>query len=167
METDALKFRHLMQVLAEYGEAVKKAYKHNLTEEGHDASSALNRSVEFRVNFTERGFMQTYQVSLLLEQYWKYLEYGRGPGKFPPIDKIREWVRVKPVIPYPDSRGRLPSIKQLAFLIARKIAREGTPRTDLLHRTVEEINREYHDKIRDAFRQDLGEYMGVLIRTMV
>ena len=41
----------------------------------------------------------TFQVSFELADYWKYVEYGRGPGKQPPIDAIEQWVKVKPVVP--------------------------------------------------------------------
>ena len=44
---------------------------------------------------------------------------GRKPGKFPPIDVIDRWVQRKLGIPASES-------KSVAFLIARKIAREGT-----------------------------------------
>lgn len=65
-----------------------------------------------------------------LVDYWEYIEYGRRPGKMPPISAIENWIRVKPIIP--DSRiGKVPDTRQLAFLIARKIGEEGT--------------REYHD----------------------
>jgi len=45
--------------------------------------------------------------------YIEYLNRGRGPGKFPPIDKIKEWV---------DRRN----LEVAPYVIARKIANEGT-----------------------------------------
>jgi len=45
--------------------------------------------------------------------YIEYLNRGRGPGKFPPIDKIAEWV---------DARN----LEVAPYVIARKIANEGT-----------------------------------------
>lgn len=60
-----------------------------------------------------------------LVDYWEYIEYGRRPGKMPPISAIENWIRVKPIIP--DSQnGKVPDTRQLAFLIARKIGEEGT-----------------------------------------
>ena len=47
-------------------------------------------------------------------------EYGRAPGRFPPIEAISRWIDAKGIIPQDISK------KSLAFLIARKIAREGT-----------------------------------------
>jgi hypothetical protein len=49
--------------------------------------------------------------------YW--MEHGRKAGKFPPIAKIRKWI---------DDKGIQTDLNKnsLAFLIARKISREGT-----------------------------------------
>lgn len=45
---------------------------------------------------------------------------GRGPGKFPPLNKIESWVQRAGLTPEGISK------KSLAFLIARKIAKRGT-----------------------------------------
>lgn len=51
----------------------------------------------------------------------QFMEHGREPGKFPPRSVIEEWI---------DTKSGLPSVfrekrSQFAFLIARKIAKEG------------------------------------------
>ena len=53
--------------------------------------------------------------------YTEQLVQGREPGKFPPIDSIKQWIIDKPITPTDNI-----SIDSLAFLIARKIANEGT-----------------------------------------
>ena len=58
--------------------------------------------------------------TILGEHYTEFLVDGRGPGKYPPIDVIRKWILDKGV------RVRDISINSLAFLIARKIHKEGT-----------------------------------------
>lgn len=59
--------------------------------------------------------------------YLKYLVHGRGPGKFPPPDAMRKFVLDNPHI-LADARTRFRniSVNSLAYLIGRKIAREGT-----------------------------------------
>lgn len=47
-------------------------------------------------------------------------EYGRAPGKMPPVSALMQWIDAKGIIPKGISK------KSLAFLIARKIANEGT-----------------------------------------
>lgn len=65
------------------------------------------------------------QIELDLPSYWEYIENGRGPGKFPPINKIEDWIRKKHIVPKAKN-GITPTSNQLAFLIGRKIADKGT-----------------------------------------
>ena len=146
--------QNFLATLDEYAEKAKELYKRKLTDKGINASYKLLNSVETTV---KRGD-DTFTVSINLEDYWIYVENGRGPGKFPPIDKILEWIRVKPVIPYTDSRGRLPTEEQLAFLIARKIANDGTEGRNVLFETVDELNRYYLPLLQKALDDDFARF---------
>ncbi len=54
---------------------------------------------------------------------WGYLYLGgRAAGKMPPIDAIEKWIEAKGIKPIEDKM----KASSLAYLIARKIAREGT-----------------------------------------
>jgi hypothetical protein len=61
-------------------------------------------------------------ATLVGEKYSEQLEFGRKAGKQPPSKAIEQWIRDKGL----SSRieGNI-SISSLAYLIARKIAREG------------------------------------------
>ena len=59
---------------------------------------------------------------ILAQYYTEYIVDGRKPGKFPPRGVIEKWIIDKGIKPLDDKI----SISSLAFLIARKIAREGT-----------------------------------------
>lgn len=145
-------FENLIEVLDEYGRAVKDMYQENLVYDNAVASGELLNSVKYIFQHNQSSF----EVSLSLLDYWKYLENGRKAGKFPPINKILDWIRVKPVIPRPYN-GKLPTEEQLAFLISRKIALEGTKPRDILKLTLDEINEEYFVKISDALAKDVEE----------
>jgi len=56
------------------------------------------------------------------EKYTEQLTFGRKPGKFPPIKAIEQWIKDKGIYHISMKIG----ISSLAFLIARKIAKEGT-----------------------------------------
>ena len=60
--------------------------------------------------------------SLLASSYYPFIVEGRGPGKFPPPDKILDWLTEKNIQP----RDEKTSLKSLAFLIGRKMAKEGS-----------------------------------------
>lgn len=102
-------------------EKAAELYKRQLEADGVNASGAL---ATFTTDYEYNG--EHFIVYFNLEDYWKYVENGRGPGKFPPLDAIRNWILVKPITPVPDVRGKIPTTEQLAFLISRKIANEGT-----------------------------------------
>ena len=53
--------------------------------------------------------------------YFTQQKQGRAPGKFPPIEAIIEWIKVKGI----QKKDNI-SDRSLAFLIARKIAKSGT-----------------------------------------
>jgi len=53
--------------------------------------------------------------------YFAQQTAGRAPGKFPPIESIIEWIKVKNI----QKRDNI-SDRSLAFIIARKIAQKGT-----------------------------------------
>ena len=120
---------------------IVEEYRRVLADEGINASSSLSNTADIEIDYNGDKLI----ISLMLEPYWKYVEYGRRPGKMPPIDNIKEWIKVKPVIP--DARsGRIPDDRQLAFLIARKIGREGIPAKHPINKTV------YSDKIENVIQ---------------
>lgn len=104
------------------GELLVSQYRDVLAREGINATDQLSNTAGVEVS---KG-TTFWELSLLLEDYWKYVEYGRRAGKRPPIDAIEKWIEAKPVIPTPDANGRVPSTHSLAYLIARKIGIEGT-----------------------------------------
>ena len=59
--------------------------------------------------------------NLFAPDWIQYMIYGRGPGKQPPPDRMLSWVQKNPELLNSDI-----SEKSLAFLIGRKIGREGT-----------------------------------------
>lgn len=154
METQPLiAFPNLAAVLQEYGATICEKYREELAARGKNASGVLAGTVRYLV---ERNSTE-YAVDLSLANYWQYVEYGRRPGKFPPPDKILEWVRIKPVIPRPLSNGKLPTPKQLAFLIGRKIANEGIAPTPALAAAGEFTYDNFLTRIGEAISADLSD----------
>lgn len=139
----------LLRILRQYGDDIINEYRRKLYTGNHNATGLLGNSISITVN-AEDGI---YEVNLNIQEYWKYLEYGRLPGKFPNIDAIRKWIQVKPVIPY-TYNGKLPTLNELTFLISRKIANKGIEPTYYLNRTLDEINMQ---PLEDAVTQSLEQ----------
>lgn len=146
-----IQFKNLEKALADYGKAIADQYKTNLEQSGRRASGELISSINSKV--TVNG--NTFEITLDLKDYYKYVEEGRGAGGFPPVNKILDWIRMKPILPYPDSNGKLPTENQLAFLIGRKIANEGFEGSHDLEHTMEEVD--YETIIEEALDKDVLE----------
>lgn len=157
-------FEHLKAVLERYAIDVKDKYQQNLASDDATASGVLINSVKYILDFRENMF----EVSLSLAEYWKYVEYGRrAGGKFPPPSAIRKWIEVKPILPRPMKNGKLPTLNQLTYLISRKIAEKGIRPRGILEKSLEEINREYEEKISEALTQDLTDAMDEVFALLI
>ena len=114
MDTD-MKWTHLLEVLDRVGEYFCNLVQKKMMQNKSNASGTLTNSFTYTYG-VEDG---RYWVEVSMEDYWKYVNDGRKPGKMPPISKIEEWIRVKPIQPRPYTYT--PTVKSLAFLIQRSI----------------------------------------------
>lgn len=136
------------------------ALKDRLEENGSNATHQLSNSIKDIVKFDGKYLT----VSIQLEDYYKYVENGRKAGKFPPVDAIKKWITIKPVIPR-GKNGKVPTENQLAYLIGRKIAREGTRANPFLEPTIRDfklvdkiyaaVNSMLTDEINKAVSEEL------------
>ena len=154
-----IKWTRLTEVLNEFADAFIQNARNNLDANQSNASYNLYNSFEKVIEVGEDYF----KVSISLADYWQYVENGRGPGKFPPVDKIKEWIEVKPINPTPLSNGKTPSVEQLSFLIGRKIANEGTEGKPLFEPAKEQTIREFEDKINQAIDEDVSNFILKLV----
>lgn len=150
-------WENLTTVLEEYAVELRNLYQDNLIAEDKIATGELLNNVDYVIEKDDRCI----EVSLKLEDYYKYIEYGRQPGKFPPPDKIKEWIMVKPILPTP-YRGKLPTPDQLAYLIGRKIALEGIEPTPVLERSIQSVNTKFEERIMDAIDKDVNNMIDVI-----
>jgi hypothetical protein len=150
---------HLTQVLEELGREVAEQYKNNLRESGHATRpDHLINSITTAVVVDDKA----YKVVMQLNDYWKYLENGTEPH-WPPVDAIRSWISYKPVLPRPGKDGRLPTPNQLAFLIGRKIAREGTTGTHDFEEARDETVARWEQRIREALVEDVRAWLTAIV----
>ena len=136
-------FKNLEIALQSYAESVGTQYK--------DVLNAKNYRIAESVKWEVKTMGSVYIVVLNLEEYWKWIENGRKPGKMPPPDSLISWIKSKGIQP---KKGI--AVKSLAFLIARKIGRVGIKPKHLL---TDVLNRQgsFKKKITDAFKADIKD----------
>lgn len=114
------------------------------------ASGAWADSLESRITETKRG----YNVSILAAYYSWWMERGRKSSvKFPPISAIRKWI---------DDKGITSDINKnsLAFLIARKIKREGYKGKPVIQDVLT-------DERVNELLQDVGKFFAVQLKSEI
>ena len=159
IDMDALMdLTELHQVLQDYANDIRERYKDVIANNGHIASHDLVNSIKTEVVVGE----QAYEVTMTLADYWKYVE-NDTPPHWPPVNKILEWVQIKPVIPRPDANGRIPSPQSLAFLIGRAISKYGTKGSHDLENVKEGVIPFYREKIAIALGHDIENYIRKIV----
>jgi hypothetical protein len=98
-------------------ESIKKDLITRYQELGMKASGKWENS-EINIDASSTNI----NASIIGESYTEQLIFGRKPGGFPPTKAIEQWLIDKGIQPIEKSL----KISSLAFLIARKIAKEGS-----------------------------------------
>jgi hypothetical protein len=103
------------------------------------ASGSLVNSINYRLQDTANGI----NLILLADDYLKYVDRGRKPGTYPPIQAIQKWVSIK----------GLP--KQAAWAIRQNIYKFGIKPTNVIRKTqnimdiTRNANRKYEQRMVD------------------
>jgi hypothetical protein len=125
------------QKMREFGKDYVKILYRELRREGKDATGALINSLAFEI----KEEAQQIQIILLANDYLKYVDKGRKPGKYPPIKAIAKWVQVKGIS------------KEAIFPIARSIYKFGIKPTNVIQRVIKEfetsptLQKKYEDEV--------------------
>ena len=149
-------FKHTMKALNDFGKFIITTYKSQLEAEQMN-NGELYRTISYSVSTGNSGWV----ISVSLGDYWKYVEYGRRPGKMPPVSAIENWINVKQIIPHSmtlkSGKTVIPTIPQLSFLIARSIGRRGIAPKPLFQKSFEAAKQQFMQVIKDAITQDIKE----------
>lgn len=147
---------NMLKALEAYSETLIERYREKLTENQVNATGELSETADFRIHETKGG---NFRIVLLLADYFQYVETGRGPGKFPPVEDILDWIEAKPILPkpytLPSGRQVIPTNEQLAFLIGRKIAEEGIEPRPYMAVSEDELRQEFRNSLKEALAKDI------------
>ena len=152
--------KEIEQILYQVGMDVAMDYQNELKAFNKIATGELH-NVDFEVN-ANGG---TYTISLILQDYWKYVEQGRQPGKFPNVGKLQEWIKVKPILPRPMKDGKFPTEKQLTYIIGNSIKEKGIQPKPALANALKK-NDTYLNKIKEVVGKSLDKEIKQMLKEL-
>ena len=151
-----MEWRNTYEVLTKFGQQLVGEYRDKL--QSHRASGTLQDTMTYVIN----AGTDSIELSLRLQDYWKYLEDGTKPH-WPPMEAIEKWIEIKPVLPYPGRDGKLPTPQQLAFLISRKISEVGTQGDGLLQESITDVMTEFEFQLDEAVTRDVDANLALIL----
>lgn len=168
-----IEFRHLEKALKDYADALRDQYKDNLERDNRRASGNLISSINTKITVGDYQWAIDFQLA----EYWKYVEWDTKPhilpryaidGEDPNRPSLLQWIRWKQILPTPTTISRngkqvtiLPTEHQLAWMIANKIAKEGTDGTHDLEDALYEVD--YEHILVEALDEDIWENIDQIV----
>lgn len=160
MADTLIDFNELIQALLDLSRDIEENYKEHLASSGR-YTTEYNLIDSVKTNLNVSGM--NYEVTMDLKKYWKYVEYDTKPH-FPPPQDILNWIQIKPIAPRPFDNGNIPTEKQLAYLIGRKISQEGTKGSHDLEKTKDAIIPFYKERLSKALGHDVENYIRKVVK---
>lgn len=165
-----MEWKNTKKILDDFGKQFIEAYRQGLINKEANASGELNNSLNYDIAIEDRHI----SLSIELAEYWKYLEYGcKGKedsypeayynAHFPPVAAIEEWIKVKPVLPQPHN-GKLPTTRQLAYMIARSISLHGVEPRFIFRDAGESVWEQLKDALADAISRDVEDNVNEIFK---
>lgn len=141
-----MEWKNLTECMADYMEFLDEAIKNHMPK-----YYELRKNIVFNLQIND----VTFEIEFKAPEYWKYANFGRGPGKFPPPAAIDKWITRRKITPFPTKSGKTPTRSQLVYLISRKIAREGFKGSGFLEKGLAEQEDYWESRISTAVTNDI------------
>lgn len=132
------------KALDNYKKIVVSELKRQLNKPGSDLEESI---VGSKINNAD-GF------TISMNDYGTFVNDGRRPGKFPPRQKIEDWINKKGIKPKTLKSGKTPTLRQLGFLIGRSISRNGIQPVRFFD-VIDKIEPKMTKEIEAAYLKDL------------
>lgn len=141
-----MEFTNVIKFLNDFGnEFVDKCQRNIIKYDAIDTSKLLN---SIRYIFKENN--TSFEISIEMLEYWKYVENGRKSGAFKKIKDTRKLVSVKKVIPRPN-KGKLPT--------ANNLVGKGIKPRPFFNDSIDELMQYLEDGLESAFTKDVEAEM--------
>lgn len=120
------------------------------------ATSKLYNDITYNIEYDDDGFPEVFNI--IMEDYWYWIDEGRKPGRFPPVNKIRQWILDKPVAWRPQN-GQIPTLEQQTYLIGRSIAEKGYAGTNFTTLAEQKTLNEALDRFGEEYAQQIEDFL--------
>ena len=163
--------------LDSFGKYVVKQSRTNLTKAKKNVNKKLYNSIKFKVLTTKLGFT----VQFYMESYGTFVDKGvsgnkkkqsykdytgkvvKSPysykSKGPPIDILSKWIKKRGIKPKGTGRGRSKNTEQfisgLAYLISRKIKRDGIKSLSFFQRPLQLGLKKFSKELLKNVKEDV------------
>ena len=150
-----MKFSRTESLLNSFAQTIVSRYNDRISEY---SSGKLYKTIDYTITSNT----DSYLVTINLEEYWKYISYGRKPGsRMPPVEAIENWIKVRKILPRPitlkSGKQRVPTVPQLAYVIARSISRKGIAPRPFMRESINQTIEDFKSKLSAAVRDDVLE----------
>lgn len=109
------------------------------------ATGSLYNSISWEP--TEDGFV------LLMNRYWEWVNYGRQPGKYVPINPLEDWARLK----------GFDNPRSAAFGISTNIKKFGIQPTYFYDDALDILESQFNESLEDQFGKTFQDFLDNLI----
>ena len=150
-----LQFRNLKNQLDALGREYVAELTQQLISADKVASGQLINSLDYEVLETVNGLV----LKIIADDYLKFVDEGRRPGKRPPQRAILKWIESRNI----KIKKQTPA--QTAFIISRSIGKKGIKPTNVLKKTQQAIFRNIQTLINKGIEIDIQEYIKNLLQT--
>lgn len=139
--------RHTKKALDNYRKILVEELKRELKK----PNSKLEESITGIKLTGKDGF------SISMNDYGLNVNQGRSAGRFPDTVKLQDWIDRNGIEPKKQKDGKIPSLKQLSFLIGRSIRDRGIRPTRFIDIVIEKVEPKMTLDIANAYLRDLNE----------
>jgi len=149
---------NLKLALDEIGSDIVADITKQLLDLDKNATGNLIKSIDYKVIDAANSVI----LEISSDNYLKYVDQGRRPGKQPPTAAIIPWVQARG-IEFKSKTGNIIPEKSTAFLIARSIGRKGIKPTHILKNTIDKIYKNKENLIAKAAVEDIKDLVDKII----
>jgi hypothetical protein len=175
----SIKFNEVEDILVKYATRIALDAEKNLrsNKNGRDSNASGSLSESITVSPVE-FFGNNYSIEISMNDYWNWVNDGRGAGKRPPISKIIQWIKDKQL--RLDDKGvtkrgykrsgtlisasnkkvkmgnkQVSILEATAYKIAAKIGKYGTKGTDFLTDAIDDNTEGLIKELKQASKKDI------------